>query len=237
MQDEMEALKTVLERYPDDHDGRLRLANKYFSRGQIDEAMAEMQRLVEKDPSRRAIAYFNLGVGYTKKGMIAEAVVMFKRSLELQPRNSQIYYYLGCAYLSQGMNEEAEKEFQKALEVDPNHRAAYDSLGFLYMNCGRYADAARIASQLLEQFPEDPTLLSNLGACHVGMDRIEEGLEYLQRAMQFEPNDPHIYKHLAIAYEKRGMNEEAAKAAVRYKELAGAQFDPELTAHLQEGTA
>jgi protein O-GlcNAc transferase len=237
MKDEMEALRAALERYPDDHDGRLRLANKYFSRGQIDDAMAEMQRLVERDPSRRAMAYFNLGVGYTRKGMIAEAVVMFKHSLELQPRNSQIYYYLGCAYLSQGMNEEAEKEFYKALEVNPNHRAAYDSLGFLYMNCERYADAARIASQLLEQYPEDPTLLSNLGACYVGMDRIEEGLEHLEKALQVDSNDSHIYKHLAIAYEKKGMNEEAAKATARYNALAGVQFDPELTAHLQEGTA
>ena len=233
MQDEMEALRAVVERHPDDYDARLRLANKYFSRGQVDEAMAEMQCLVEKDPSRRATAYFNLGVGYIRKGMVAEAVVMFKRSLELQPKNAQICYYLGCAYLSQGMNEEAEKEFHHALEVDPNHRAAYDSLGFLYMNCGRYEDAAKIASQLLEQHPEDPILLSNLGACYVGMDRIDEGLAHLEKAMQSDANDPHIYKHLAIAYEKKGMKEEAAKAEARYKELAGSQFDvPESAANL-----
>ena len=39
----------------------------------IDEAMAEMQKLIDTDtdPSRRAMTYFNLGVGHGAKAMMA----------------------------------------------------------------------------------------------------------------------------------------------------------------------
>ena len=224
---EIDALKAALESHPEDHDTRVRLANKYFGRNMIDEAMAEMQKLIDMDtdPARRAMTYFNLGVGHGAKGMMAEALVMFKNSLELKPNNPLTNYYLGCAYLSTGMADEAESAFQKVLEIDPENRAAYDSLGYLYVSCGRSADAERIATKLVELFPQDALVLANAGSCFIGTGKIEEGLSVLQTAVQIDPNEPHIHKHLAIAYEKKGMKEEAAKAEERYKELAGVELD------------
>ena len=66
--------------------------------------------------------YNNFGVKCAKMGLWNEAVMRWKRVLEIEPDNAQARNNLGVAYESRGELEEAMIEYKKAIELDPGNK-------------------------------------------------------------------------------------------------------------------
>jgi tetratricopeptide (TPR) repeat protein len=92
--------------------------NNAMVRGDIDDAIAAYHRAISHKPDF-SLAYSKLGEAYYKKKDFSEAVVYFKKSLDLNPLQTETLYRLGKAYGEQGMLVQSAVAFDLARERDP----------------------------------------------------------------------------------------------------------------------
>ncbi len=78
--------------------------------------------------SDQAAEHLELGRFYLLNSKFEEAIVQFKKVVDLGLGKPEVYYYLGISYEGLNMTEEAKENFRRALELDPNLRKAEEHL-------------------------------------------------------------------------------------------------------------
>ena len=63
-----------------------------------------------------------------KTGRIEEAIVFYRKALEIDPKNVKIQFNLGNIYFQAGQTAEAISQYQKALEIAPDDISILDRL-------------------------------------------------------------------------------------------------------------
>ena len=79
----------------------------------------------------------NMAHAYRKLGRDDDALVGFRRFLELDPKNAQVHYEIAQILIDRGDFGEAPGELQQALQVEPKMAAARNALGVVALNKGR----------------------------------------------------------------------------------------------------
>jgi tetratricopeptide (TPR) repeat protein len=95
--------------------------------GRFDEAIAEYERAVERDPYDSDVRT-NLAAVLVRKGKLAQASRELRRALELDPENVGALTNLGLVYAEQGQFDRAAAEFEAALRINPRQPQALDAL-------------------------------------------------------------------------------------------------------------
>jgi len=93
----------------------------------LEAAVSEFRYLLKNQPDLYELdgTQFNiLGYSYMKKGMLAEAIEVFKLNVESFPEVGDPYDSLAEAYMKNGNRELAILNYKKALELDPNNANA-----------------------------------------------------------------------------------------------------------------
>lgn len=80
--DRLEALKEFYETDPTDSFTRFALAQEYLKRGEVDEAVAFFEGLVEDDPGYVG-TYYHLGKLYEQTGRMEDARQTYRRGIEV----------------------------------------------------------------------------------------------------------------------------------------------------------
>jgi tetratricopeptide (TPR) repeat protein len=136
---------------------------------------------------------------------VDEAIVQYRKAIELQPRFLQAYYDLGNAFRRKGMAVEAMASYQKAVELQPQFIPAQTDLAWM-----------------LATWPE-PTVRNGIKAVALA-----------EMANQVSKDkDPLILRTLAAAYAEAGRFPEAVLTAKQALVLAVAQSNTGLTNGLQ----
>ena len=123
---------------------QLRIATAYAERGYPDQAVAELKKLIAKDPKYPG-AHYSLGAAYlvgASDAMYPQAAEQFREELALNPNDYLSRYQLGHIELSQHKLSEAETDLRRAAELDPANPDAFLELGQLYTETNRAEQAA-----------------------------------------------------------------------------------------------
>jgi predicted O-linked N-acetylglucosamine transferase (SPINDLY family) len=91
-----------------------------------------------------------------------EAIVEYRRALELKPDFPEALNNLGAALAEQGCLDEAETAYRHALQLQPGHLKARNNLGGALERQGRLDEAIAEYRKALELKPEDARVQSNL---------------------------------------------------------------------------
>jgi tetratricopeptide (TPR) repeat protein len=160
-------------------------------------------------PATEFYRVFDQAAELSTKGQYAEAVVVWRKALELGPGEPKAHNGLGAALLEVGQIEEAMTHYRKALEVDPDYPAALTNLGLALARTGRIDEAIPSFEQVLRLDPDDADAHTNLGAALLEKGRSEEAIAHCRRALQINPRDPRAHANLAMALAATGKSEEA----------------------------
>jgi tetratricopeptide (TPR) repeat protein len=123
--------------------------------------------------------HYNLGLAYSQKGLIDEAVSEFKQALECNPDLAQAYVNLGGLYMRTGADTAKSIEANlRALEIDPNLGPAHSNLAFCYLRDGQPDKAVAHGKKALELMPGSPQACQLLATAlrAMGRDQEAEGL-------------------------------------------------------------
>lgn len=145
----------AIKAYPDDDNLLYEYGLFLDYRGEHQQAMDVMQKVIKLQPEHAAALNY---VGYTwadKKIHLDKAFIYIKRAVELKPENGYIRDSLGWVYYRQGKLDEAIKTLEQAVKLSPDDPAIMDHLADVYLESGRATDAIKTYRKALELFKED----------------------------------------------------------------------------------
>jgi tetratricopeptide (TPR) repeat protein len=155
------------------------------------------------------LGYNNLGLALIQKGQTDEAIVEYKKALEIDPNYDAAHNNLGNALLRKGQIDEAIIHYQKALEINPNHAKAQNNLGNAFLQKGQIDEAIIHYQKALEINPDFAKVHYNLGDALLQKGRLDEAIAQFQKALEINPNIAETHNNLGIALAQKGQLDEA----------------------------
>ena len=166
-----------------------------------------------------ARAHNNLALALQAEGKLEEAVLSYRRALELNPNMSQAHNNLGGSLYRLRRLPEASAVLRQALVVRPYFLEARYNLGQALLGVGEYEQAVVHLRQVLVVEPDMFAARFKTGEALLGLGRVDEALANFVRAGQLRPDDIDTRLYLGRAYEQLGRALEAADTYRRVLEL------------------
>ena len=110
--------------------------------------------VVSKSPEK-AKPHFNLGNAYKENEDLINAEIAWRRTIEIEPRNSLALNQLGNVHLISGMLLEAKEYYTAAVESDKTHAEARYNLALTLEKLNEIEGALRNYELFLETVPPE----------------------------------------------------------------------------------
>lgn len=172
----------------------------YYAQNKMSISLEEFTNATRIDPSY-AMAYNGLGLVYGALGEDNKAEASFKKSLELDSKNSQTHNNYGSFLCSRNRIDESIGQFLDAVK-DP----LYTTPGVAYMNAGicslRKQDANNAEIYLQKALQVQPQLHQaayQLAKIHFERGQTQLANNYLQSALQDQPTAEMLWLGVRVA--------------------------------------
>lgn len=215
---EMAAIEVVDRRYDDSiahykrsltledaPSARSRLAMVYLVAETPDEAIAEIDKVLEANP-KDAGAWFTKGKAVVQKGDSQQAITAFTKSLELKT-NPDVQFALANAYLELKQKENAERVFQTMLSQYGDRAIWHMVFAGGYRDHGYRDDAIREFKRAIQLDPKLPHVHLFLALTTLERDTwepTEAAISELEEAIRLEPKDYLANQYLGAIESKQG---------------------------------
>jgi tetratricopeptide (TPR) repeat protein len=214
-------LTRLVQLYPENTDGLLRLAQMKHYLKKYDEEFALLDRVLRIDENN-AQAYFMKGMAFKESGDTAKAMSSMQTAVEQDPDYYNAWIQLGLIAAAD-KNPLAAQYYLNALKVKPQSQEAFYHLGMFYQNTQQYNPALEAYNTLLQLNPNHFDAHFNLGYLHtVELNDPTKGMEYFNLCVKDNPKEPRGYYGLGYCYKEKG---DIANAEAMFKKAL--EVDPE----------
>ena len=169
-------LKQGAERIPDSEPLLARLGHTYFVTGQLNEALAAMQQVLEINPK-----YFDAltvsAIILDSLGRKEAARDFFARALNIEPENKHVRMSYALNLATGGKIPEAIKNYHQLIQDYPGEYTLYQYLGIAQGMTGDYANAIGNLKQAISLQPT-PIAYLNLALAFKKTGEIAEAVRY-----------------------------------------------------------
>lgn len=239
-----EALKRAAEavkQYPEDSSLKMLQASLLGEQGQVDQAIQELQGLLNGTPSDRETQLVIAQV-YSQARRYPEAEAAAQKALSLSPQpddQKRAVFILGSIYEREKKYDLAEEQFKKVLAVDPLNSAAANYLGYMLADRGvRLDESVKYIEKALETDPNNGAYLDSLGWAYFKMNKLDLAELNLEKAARLITNDPTIHEHLGQVYLQEGKKHQAEqqweRALEEWPQASSSDFDADQAAKLRK---
>lgn len=135
------------------------------------------------------------------------ALINYKRALEISPRNHVILNNISSVLIHIGSFEEAIAHAKTALQLKKDYVSAIINLGVAHSGLGNYKEGEAYMRQALSIDSSNRFALINLGLLHEKTNSLDKAADFYARL--FDMKDPAGYLGLARIAEKQGRKTEA----------------------------
>jgi tetratricopeptide (TPR) repeat protein len=111
---------TVLELSPGDPTGLRQRFNALLSLQRTEEMRATLDELVTADPEWAASRLHRIALAAFNRDLIAAAVILFEKTVAIDPDNAKAFYTLGVCYFNAGDTARAREAMKSFLELAPD---------------------------------------------------------------------------------------------------------------------
>ena len=196
--------------------------------------MAFVCHLPLLSPARsRAITETNLGVALHEDGRLDEAVVRYRRALEIQPDYVPAFNNLGVSLRAQGKVDDAIRVYDEGLRVRDDYPDLHYNLANALLQVNRAAEAAVHLRRAGRDDPDSAGVHNNLGTALAEQGRLDEAAAEFQQAIAIEPHSARAHRNLGNVLASLGRRDQALTHLQRAVALA--PEDPD--AHYDLGVA
>jgi tetratricopeptide (TPR) repeat protein/ribosome biogenesis GTPase A len=212
---------------PDDVRMHVELGAASLDRGDLDLAVRELRRAIEKRPDHARAAYL-LGLALARKNDLAGAESAFNQAIAARADFAEAYLAQGETRRRAGQIEPAAESFRKALENgiggDAQRGEAYRGLGAAYLILGRLDKAVRELRKAAAQLPDDVEAQGLLGRALLARGDLDAARLCLEKATaNAQPSEATgaVLCALGHLYRKAGRTVDAEAAYVRALAIGG----------------
>ncbi|XP_051510697.1 tetratricopeptide repeat protein 13 isoform X2 [Myxocyprinus asiaticus] len=161
-------------------------------------AMEDFQQSLELKKNQ-PIAMLYKGLTFFHRGLLKEAIEVFKEALKFNSDFIDAYKSLGQAYRELGDFENAMESFQKALILDQNHIQSLQLRGMMLYHHGSLQEAIGNFKRCLQLEPYNEVCQYMKGLSHVAMGQFYEGIKAQTKVLL---NDPLLGQKASSEYLK-----------------------------------
>jgi aspartate beta-hydroxylase len=152
---------------------------------------------------------FERAAALHKEKQLAEAEVLYGRTLSLDPDHAGALCNLGLLRLQEGKVDESAVLLRRAIAQEPNSAEAHNYLGIAQQRLGALSDAESLYNRALLLRPDHAGALACLGMLRLQQGKAEDGAALLRRAVAQDPNSAEAHNSLGAALQCLGAYDEA----------------------------
>lgn len=167
-----------------------------------------------------AQSFFNAGKTLQDKGLIDEALALYRRVIELDSTHAGAHHNIGQIFHLKGSFNEAIAWYQKALAINPNF-ASYFNLGELFAIQRMYQDALENFFMALQINTTNEWVYFKIAHVLEDMGLSADAGEYYKRSLEINPAFTHAWNNLGNTLRSQQRFDEALAC---YEKAA--QLDP-----------
>ena len=164
--------------------------------------------VLSKNPNS-ATAHNNLANVLRQKGQLDEAIVHYRRALDLEPEYQFGRFNLGSTLLEQGSVAEAIGWLRAVLRTDPNNAKAYYVLANALSKQGERNEAIVYYGRALRLEPDFGDAHTDLANVLLEKDNLEGALVHYREALRLQPDNPGAHYNLAVGLARKGDSDSA----------------------------
>ena len=158
----------------------------------------------------------DLGIVHLKLGQYDEAIIQFKKALEIDPLYTVGPVFFGNIYTDAENYQDKIKEFQAVIKTNHEYARAHNYLGLAYLQQKNYLTAKYFLLESIKINPKYAKAHNNLGVLYEQLGETVKAIESYKMAHKVDPNDPDSLFNLGLAYDSLKDGEHS----VRYMALA-----------------
>ncbi len=152
----LDEVNSAVQKFPDERSLRILRAYVVGEMGQVDEAVKQLQALMNNTPADREL-YLSIAQVYSQAKQFAEAEQAVNKALGYSSKPEEQEYsrfLLGSIYERQKKYDLAEEQFKKVLAVDPLNASAANYLGYMLADRGvRLEESVKYIQKALNWSP------------------------------------------------------------------------------------
>jgi tetratricopeptide (TPR) repeat protein len=141
-----------------------------------------------KSTSNNFVAHNNLGFSLAQKGNYNEAIVHYRKAIQIVPGFGLSYENLGFISYKQGNFQEAIFHYQNAITYDPNSARSYYMLANSYFQLNQIDNAIMHYAKALIIRPVYVEAMTNLGVALALIGKSDESLALFKEAIRINPD-------------------------------------------------
>ncbi len=167
------------------------LGRTFAARDDYASAADALEQALRYNPGDR-VDRLRLAAAWRRIGRVDDAVALYRRLLEDEPRYVSAWYNLGIALVAAGRDAEARDAYRRAIEIDPNHQNSLENLGYLEARLGDLDAALEHLLAALDREPADLDLRLKAAEVAADLGDLERCRTELGAARQQAPADPRV---------------------------------------------
>ncbi len=148
-------------------------------------------------------------VGHHRAGEVRQAERLYRRVLEIDPRQGDAAHLLGVLRTAGGDSGEAISLLDRAVSLDPTVPAFHVSRVVALKALGRLEEAVAAYDTAIGLNPDDADCRYNQGLTLVELGRLDDALAAFDRALERNPRFPAALNNRALALQDQGRLNEA----------------------------
>ena len=198
-----------------------------FNKGDYQSSSEKFSLVIIIDPENMA-AYKQRGLSYLQLGKYEEALVDFRRVIELEGllevkgKDADLRKNIANIYYKLGRLDDAMIAYEEALALDPNDTHIISRLAMMYQEKGNSKEAIEMYDRAIAANPEKTDLWFNRGILYFNMENYEEAVKSFNKVVELNPKDAESLMNLVNSLWMAGLFGQA----IPYLEKAIA-IDPE----------
>jgi len=168
--------------------------------------------------------HVTLGLIHMSYGQHEEALVYFRRALQLDSVNADAQRGMARSLEALGRPVDAESTFYRAIALQPDYWAGYNDLGSFYSRHDRFDEAATQFGRVVSLTPDNFWGYNNLGAAFLLAGRLDDARMNYERSMELQPNYGAVSNLGTLYYGERRFRD-AARMYEKSLELGVRSYD------------
>lgn len=165
-------------------------ANALVAASDFDGAIAGLNEILTKGPSKPEVVHTRLGQVYLKKSEFPAAEEAFKKALELKPSHLDAIRGLSDTYIKMRRGSDATALFAQYTTENPEDAEGQFLYGFVLFNTGNQPEAEIAFAKVMELDPSNNAVHFYMGMILVGKNKVPEAIASLEKYLASNPTDP-----------------------------------------------
>ena len=176
----------------------------YLQIGKYNEALRDLNHVIESIPIPFDEAYNMRGVAYKETGDYHAAIRDFSKVIELKPGYAAAYNNRADAYTRLGNYQKALEDLGTAMKLDPQYSITHINLCALNNVMGNFQQALKECSMAIDMDPDNASAYKRRGFSYNALGNYKEAMRDYDRAVSLDAKDYETYHFLGIARKNTG---------------------------------